>query len=74
MQFTINSKKFGVKITFTHFADEGKTSYLWANTNGMEGTLGNQCMKPTGSAIKVTEKNARRIAHAWIERNFAENL
>lgn len=79
MTFTINSKKYGVSLTFTHFADddEGKTSAMWVNTNGKEGTLGEQCMKPMRkqfgmTSIEVTEKNARRKARAWIERNYGD--
>lgn len=68
--FTIESKKFGRTITFTHFADddERKTSHLWADTNGKEGTLGDQCMNRgyIGSALIVTEKNARRVAYQWL--------
>ena len=72
--FTIESKKFGRTITFTHFADdaEGKTSCLWADMNGKEGTLGDQCMNRgfRGTALRVTEKNARRVAYQWLRKMY----
>lgn len=72
--FTINSKKYGRPVTFYHWADdaEGKDSVLYANTNGYEGTRGNQCFSKGyyGSSLKVTEKNARRVAYDWLRKFF----
>lgn len=70
--FTIKSRKLNRVITFTHFADdaEKKTSRMWADTNGRKGVCGDQCMKQgvSGDAFEVTEKNARRVAYAWIKK------
>ena len=72
--FTIRSIKLSRVQTFTHFANdaEGKTSCLWANTNGKEGTLGDQCMSRgfRGTALRVTEKNARRVAYQWLRKMY----
>lgn len=73
MEFTINA--YGQSFKFFHLADdaEGKKSALWVNSNGKEGTLGEQCMKPlrgqigVSTSIEVTEKNARDKARRWLK-------
>lgn len=71
---TITSKKLGRTVTFTHWAEEGKTSAMYADTNGKPGVLGTQCMDHgvCGSALRVTEKTARRVAYRWLLKNFSE--
>lgn len=75
-EFTI--KTAARAVTFFHTADdtEGKTGYLWADTNGKKGTLGEQCMKfkdGVGIAIEVTEGNARRKAREWLKAQAEED-
>ena len=64
MEFTIDSKKLGKKITFFTSG-----CYIWANTNGREGYLGRQLTNDKGSTLHVTEKNARKVAYRWMTKN-----
>ncbi len=77
-EFTITTNEREVKFFHTADDEAGKTSYLWCDLNGKEGTLGQQCMKlmrghSAMTAIEVTEKNARRQAREWLKAEFADD-
>lgn len=70
MELTIKSSKLGKSLTFFYAGN------VFVNTNGKEGTLGEQICKGgftnSGSCIHTTEENFEKVCRAWL-RQYIQN-
>lgn len=74
MNFTINSKKLGKTFTFFLASDGG---HVYVDTNGKEGTLGEQICKGghtnAGSTLTATEETLEKVCRNWLRKHI-ENV
>lgn len=63
MEYILKSRILG--RTFKFFKVSGRTSYIFVNLNGHEGTLGNQLVRMNGSAYFSDDENFKKTCKTW---------
>lgn len=71
MELKIKSTKLGKTLTFFMSSDGG---YIFVDTNGKEGTLGEQIcsngMTNCGSCLSATEETFEKVCRNWLRKHI----